>query len=96
MDAISEGSVQEWISGLKLQGTLGPKTIANMWKVLKLILGKPTREWTIRLPEIPETEQRYFTPKEMQELGDNPRASPGDSSRNQTQSRYPRRNHPHS
>src|SRR5271156_6765098 len=68
MDAISEGTVQEWISGLKLQGTLGPKTIANMWKVLKLIIGKPTREWTIRLPEIPESEQRYFTPKETQEL----------------------------
>jgi integrase len=70
MDAISESTVQEWISGLKLQGTLGPKTIANMWKVLKLIIGKPTREWTIRLPEIPETEQRYFTPKETQQLID--------------------------
>src|SRR5260370_20821206 len=70
MDAISEGTVQEWISGLELQGKLEPKTIANMGKVLKLIIGKPTREWTIRLPEIPETEQRYFTPKEMQQLID--------------------------
>jgi integrase len=70
MDAISEGTVQEWISGLKVQGKLGPKTIANMWKVLKLIIGKPTREWTIRLPEIPETEQRYFTPKETEQLID--------------------------
>jgi len=68
MDARSEGTVQEWISGLKLQGTLGPKKIANMWKVLKLIIGKPTREWTVRLPEIPETEQRYFTPKETEQL----------------------------
>src|ERR1700733_3838316 len=73
MDTISEGTVQEWISGLKLQGKLEPKTIGNMWKVLKLVIGKPTREWTIRLPEIPEipeTEQRYFTPKEMQQLID--------------------------
>ncbi len=68
VDAISEGTVQEWISGLKLQGKLEPKTIVNLWKVLKLIIGKPTREWTIRLPEVPETEQRYFTPKEMQLL----------------------------
>ena len=57
MDAISEGSVQEWISGLKLQDKLEPK-IVNLWKILELIIGKPTREWTIRLPEIPETEQR--------------------------------------
>jgi integrase len=70
MDKISEGTVQEWISGVKLQGKLQPKTIGNVWKVLKLIIGKPTREWTIRLPEIPETEQRYFTPKEIQQLID--------------------------
>jgi hypothetical protein len=69
-DAISEGTVQGWISGLKLQGELEPKTIVNMWKVLELIIRKPTREWAIRLPEIPETEQRYFTPKEMQQLID--------------------------
>ena len=68
MDSISESTVQEWISGLKLQGKWGPKTIGNLWKVLKLIIGKPTREWTIRLPEVPETEQRYFTPKEMEQL----------------------------
>ena len=68
MDSISESTVQEWISGLKLQGKLGPKTIGNLCKVLKLIIGKPTREWTIRLPEVRETEQRYFTPKEMEQL----------------------------
>jgi hypothetical protein len=54
----------------KLQGTLGPKTIANMWKVLRLIIGKPTHDWTICLPEIPETEQRNFTPTETQKLID--------------------------
>lgn len=37
-------------------------------EVVKLIIAKPTREWTIRLPEIPKTEQRYFTPKEMQDI----------------------------
>lgn len=70
IDAISESIVQEWISGLKLQDKLEPKTIGNMWKVLKLVIGKPTREWTVRLPEIPETEQRYFTPKEVEQLID--------------------------
>ena len=52
------------------RGKLAPKTIHNVWKILKLILGKPTREWTIRLPGIPEKEQRYFTPEEAKKIID--------------------------
>ena len=62
---ISERKVQEWITGLQKQGTLAPKTIHNMWKILKLVMGKASREWRVRLPEVPETEQRYFTPEEV-------------------------------
>ena len=62
---ISERNVQEWITGLQKQGTLAPKTIHNMWKILKLVMGKASREWRVRLPEVPETEQRYFTPEEV-------------------------------
>ncbi len=64
IDMVDEKKVQEWISGFQQEGKLAPKTIHNVWKILKLILGKPTREWTIRLPGIPEKEQRYFTPEE--------------------------------
>ena len=67
---IDEKRVQEWISGLQKEGKLAPKSIHNVWKILKLILGKPTREWTIRLPGIPEKEQRYFTPEESKEIID--------------------------
>lgn len=70
MDSISEGTIQEWISGLQRQGELKPHTITNMWKVLKLVVGKLSREWSVRLPEVPETEQRFFTPEEMRKLID--------------------------
>ena len=70
MDSIHEGTVQEWISGLQLQGELKPHTITNMWKILKLVVGKLSREWSVRLPEVPETEQRFFTPEEMRKLID--------------------------
>jgi len=70
MDSISEGTVQEWISGLQRQGELKPHTITNMWKVFKLVVGKLSREWSVRLPEVPETEQRFFTPEEMRKLID--------------------------
>jgi integrase len=69
-DMIDEKRVQEWISGLQKQGKLAPKSIHNVWKILKLILGKTTREWTIRLPGIPEKEQRYFTPEEAKKITD--------------------------
>jgi len=68
VDSITGRQVQEWISGLLRSGKLAPKTIHNMWKVLKLVVGKPSREWEVRLPEIPETEQRYFTPEEVQKI----------------------------
>jgi len=68
INTIGEGTVQEWISGLQKQGKLAPKTIHNMWKILKLVVGKASRDWSIRLPEVPETEQRFFTPEEMQKL----------------------------
>ena len=68
VDSMTERTAQAWISDLQKAGTLAPKTIHNMWKVLKLIIGKPSRDWEVRLPEIPESEQRYFTPEEVQKI----------------------------
>ena len=67
---INEKHAQEWITGLQKQGTLAPKTIHNMWKILKLIMGKLSREWKVKLPEIVETEQRFFKPEEVQKIID--------------------------
>lgn len=68
IDILDEKSVQEWISDAQRSGKLAPKTIHNMWKVLKMIVGKRSRDWEIRLPEISEEEQRYFIPEEVQKI----------------------------
>jgi integrase len=41
-----------------------------MWKVLKMVMGKLSREWKVRLPQVPETEQRYFTLEEVTKIID--------------------------
>lgn len=71
MDSITEESVQEWIADLQSEGKLKPRSIKNVWKVLRLILGKQrVKDWTIRLPKNPKKEQRWFTPEEMQKIID--------------------------
>jgi integrase len=71
MDSITHESVQEWIADLQSEGKLKPRSIKNVWKVLRLILGKQrVKDWTIRLPKNPKKEQRWFTPEEMQKIID--------------------------
>jgi integrase len=52
-------------SGLK------PKTVSNVVKLLKSVLNwndVGTRDWRLRLPQIPEIEQRWFTAEEVEKI----------------------------
>jgi integrase len=73
LELINEEKVTEWISMLH-KGKLAPKSVHNIYKVLRLVVGRQSREWVIRLPGIPEKEQRYFTPEEAKQIID---AAPG-------------------
>jgi integrase len=69
IDQVDEKRVQEWISGLHKEDELAKKTIHNMWKALRLVLGKRhVSGWDIKLPPIVQHEQRYFTPEEMEKI----------------------------
>ncbi len=70
VDMVDERRVQEWVTGLQKEGKLAPKSIHNVYKILRLIIGKPSKDWSIRLPGIPEKEQRYFTPEEVKKIID--------------------------
>ena len=62
---VAELSRTEYKTGKGTVKVLSPSTIPNIITVLKLIVGKKTwREWDLRLPEIPYSEQRYFTTEE--------------------------------
>jgi integrase len=62
---VDERRVQEFIAALN-QTTLAPKSIRNIVGVLKQTLGKGRwRDWRLVLPEVPQKEQRFFTPEEM-------------------------------
>jgi len=76
--AIDERQAQEFVAGLTrmeykwpngVSKRLSPKTVENIVGVLKMILGgKVWREWNLTLPEIPEEEQRCFSPEEMRQI----------------------------
>jgi integrase len=76
--AIDERLVQEFVAELTrmkykwpngVSKRLSPKTLKNIVGVLKMILGKKTWEdWNLTLPEIPEDEQRCFSPDEMRRI----------------------------
>jgi integrase len=71
LDSVTEDSVKEWIADQVKQGKLAPKTISNVWKILRLILGKKhVVGWDIKLPPIPRKEQRWFTPAEAKKIVD--------------------------
>lgn len=71
VDSITSTIVQEWIAELQEGGKLKPKSIKNIWKVLRLIPGKQrVKDWTIRLPKNPMKEQRWFTVEEMERIID--------------------------
>jgi integrase len=78
VSAVDERRVQEFIADLIPMEHVWPsgksrrisaKTIHNIVGVLKSIMGKKaTRDWNLRLPEIPERDQRYLTPEEMRQV----------------------------
>jgi integrase len=71
LDVITEDKVKEWLAGVLKDGKLAPKSIHNVWKILRLILGhKHTNGWKLKLPSIPRKEQRYFKPEEVKKIID--------------------------
>jgi integrase len=69
LEEVSKQAVQVWIHELNASG-LEPKTVRNIVKMLKSILNwndVGTRDWKLRLPELPD-EQRWFTPDEVVKL----------------------------
>src|SRR5260370_1073915 len=69
LDQITEDRVKEWRTSLVKQGKLAPKTIHNVWKILRLVLGKKhVLGWDIKLPTIPRKEQRYITSEEAKQI----------------------------
>jgi len=78
VSTIDERQVQEFVADLNRteyvdpagkRKRLSPSSIRGVITVLKLILGKKVwRDWNLRLPELPENEQRYFTPEEMVQI----------------------------
>ena len=67
---IDKRKAQEWVTVLDKQGKLAPKTVHNMWKVLRLIMGESFTNVRVKLPSIPEEEQRFFTPEESKMIID--------------------------
>jgi integrase len=70
LEQVDKQAVQLWINELAASG-LKPKTVSNIVKMLKSILNWSevgTRDWKLRLPEIPEEEQRWFTAVEVEKI----------------------------
>ena len=67
LEQVNKQAVQCWINDLVASG-LAPKTVSNIVKILKSILSWNdvlTTGWKLRLPVIPEDEQRWFTEEEV-------------------------------
>lgn len=76
IEEILTGTVNDWIAGL-LAKKLEPKTVINCWKDFRSVVnwhrkqmdkGKVT--WSPDLPELPDVEQRWFTPAEIKRIVD--------------------------
>src|SRR5690242_1799320 len=66
LEQVDKQAVQCWVNDLVASG-LAPKTVSNIVKILKSILSwndVVTNGWRLRLPVIPEDEQRWFTEEE--------------------------------
>jgi integrase len=66
LEQVDKQAVQCWVNDLAASG-LAPKTVSNIAKILKSILSwndVVTSGWKLRLPVIPEDEQRWFTEEE--------------------------------
>jgi integrase len=56
---------------MPLRSLQKPKTVSNIVKLLKSVLNWSdvgTRDWRLRLPQIPEIEQRWFTADEVEKI----------------------------
>lgn len=70
LEQVDKQAVQVWINELSASG-LKPKTVSNVAKLLKSVLNwndVSTRDWRLRLPQIPDIEQRWFTPEEVEKI----------------------------
>ena len=70
LEEVDKQAVQLWIND-NLVDSLAPKSVSNVVKVLKSILNWSevgTRDWKLRMPEIPDEEQRWFTEEEAEKL----------------------------
>ena len=70
LEQVDKQAVQVWINELSASG-LKSKTVSNVVKLLKSVLNwndVGTRDWKLRLPQIPENEQRWFTPEEAEKI----------------------------
>jgi integrase len=65
-ELIAELSRTEYVvpNGKGSRKQLSPKSVG----VLRLVLGKPARDWSLVLPEVPEREQRSFSEDEMRRI----------------------------
>jgi integrase len=70
LEDIKTGTINEWIT--QLNKVLEPKTIVNTWKLFRAICNwhlrqqdKPKVCWYPDLPALPDYEQRWFTPQEI-------------------------------
>lgn len=73
VEDIKTGTVNEWIA--QLNEVLEPKTTVNTWKLFRAICNwhlrqqdKPKVCWYPDLPALPDYEQRWFTPAEIDML----------------------------
>jgi len=69
LEQVDKQAVQMWVNDLA--ASLAPKTVSNIVKLLKSILSWSdvgTRDWKLRLPEIPDEEQRWFTKDEVEKI----------------------------
>jgi len=76
IEDIRTGTVNEWIGTLAAK-KLEPKTIINCWKDFRSVVNwhlrqmdKPKVTWYPDLPELPDVEQRWFTPAEVRSIVD--------------------------
>ena len=80
LEDVRTGTVNDWIASLTAKG-LEPKTVINCWKDFRSVVNwhrrqmdKPKVTWYPDLPELPDVEQRWFTPDEVRRIVD---AAPG-------------------
>jgi integrase len=74
LEEIKTGIVNDWLAEMQ-KSELEPKTIHNLWKMLRAIMNwhaqqndEQPRKWYPTLPIIPDDEQRWFTQTEARRI----------------------------